>query len=654
MRGRFRSWLWFLFPLAILVLFLVIFWNWDWFIPFIDSRASAAIGRKVSIEHVGVRLGRTTIVTARGITIGNPQNFPPDEPPLMRIDQLRVSVAVMAYIRHHTLSLTRIVIDHPEISARELPDRRNNYTLHMAQQNPRAHPPKIGELIINHGTASVVMPSYKANFDIAVQTRPAPAGNKLFTGGEIVADAHGSYAGAPVTGHFIGGALLTLRNPSIPYPIDLQVRNGTTRAHLVGTINDPEHLSGAHLQLSLSGQNMANLYQLSGIPAPVTPPFSLTGHVDYSRSAIRFKNFYGRLGSSDLEGTISEVFTAPRPTITGDVSSHHVDLTDFAGVLGGVPGKTTTPGQTAATRAKVAEANARPNVLPRSKFNVPEIKSMDVDLRYRGAHIINRNIPLDNFVTHVVIKQGRITVDPLNFAVGTGTIAGHVTLDPAAGGLRTKANIDFQRLPLSRLMAATHTFAGNGTVGGSAHLTGTGDSTAQLFGHGDGHATLFLENGGSVSALLVDLVGLQMGDAVLSALGIPVKTNIHCLVADFVLTNGLLDTKTFLIATKAANILGSGTVNLANEQLALQLRTQATHVSIGSLSTPINIGGSLKHPSVEPAPGPLAARAGPAAALGILFPPLAVLPTIRLGLGDKNACVDTINSLHPGEPHNPR
>jgi uncharacterized protein involved in outer membrane biogenesis len=270
---------------------------------------------------------------------------------------------------------------------------------------------------------------------------------------------------------------------------------------------------------------------------------------------------------------------------------------------------------------------------------------MDVDLRYRGAHIINRNIPLDNLVTHVVIKNGRITVDPLNFAVGTGTIAGNIRLDAAAGGLRTKANIDFQRLPLSRLMAATHSFAGNGTVGGSASLTGTGDSTAQLLGHGDGHATLFLENGGGVSALLVDLVGLQMGDAVLSGLGIPVKTNIQCLVADFVLTNGVLHAKTFLIATKAANILGSGTVNLANEQLALQLRTQATHVSIGSLSTPINISGSLKHPSVAPAPGPLAARAGPAAALGVLFPPLALLPTIRLGLGDKNACVDTINSI---------
>jgi hypothetical protein len=37
----------------------------------------------------------------------------------------------------------------------------------------------------------------------------------------------------------------------------------------------------------------------------------------------------------------------------------------------------------------------------------------------------------------------------------------------------------------------------------------------------------------------------------------------------------------------------------------------------------------------------------------VLFPPLALLPTIRLGLGDKNACADTLATLHAGDPRNP-
>ena len=141
MRGR--SWLLSLFSLAILALLLIIFWNWDWFIPLVNSEASAAIGRDVSVQHIGVRLSRTTMVTIRGITIGNPKDFPADAPPLAHIDQLRIGVAVMDYVRHRTLSLTSITIDHPVIAVRELPDRHNNYTLRIAQKNAHAHPLKL-------------------------------------------------------------------------------------------------------------------------------------------------------------------------------------------------------------------------------------------------------------------------------------------------------------------------------------------------------------------------------------------------------------------------------------------------------------------------------------------------------------------------------
>ncbi len=85
------------------------------------------------------------------------------------------------------------------------------------------------------------------------------------------------------------------------------------------------------------------------------------------------------------------------------------------------------------------------------------------------------------------------------------------------------------------------------------------------------------------------------------------------------------------------------------------MRTEATHLSIGSFSTPINIDGTLKNPSVLPG-GWLRSRDAPCpavGALGVLFPPLALMPTIRLGLGDKNACEDTITAVNEGKPHNP-
>ncbi len=651
---RRRIWPKILLICLILLGLLVIFWQWDWFIPTIESRASAALGRPVTLQRLQVSLGPTTTIIASGVTIANPPGFSKATPPLARVAQLRLRVNVMEYIEHRRLALTQIALEHPVVAVRQLANGASNASFRFKPTKGKMNPPELGELIINHGSASVLLPRFKTNFDLTVQTSPAAAKNRLFTGGEIVVGARGTYAGAPVSGRLIGGALLSLRNPSTPYPVDLHVQNGTSFASLVGSIKDPAHLSGAHLALTFSGQNMANLYQLTGVPIPSTPPFDLRGALTLSGGSFAFRHFRGRVGSSDLEGTIIETPGSPRRMITANLTSHSVNLADLAGFLGGSPGTEKTPDADADTRAAEARAAASPNLLPNKPINLPELDAANVDLHYRGEHIINRDVPFDDVVVHLTVQDGRITVDPLDFAVGTGRITSSFELDPVGGVLHTKANIAFRRLQLSRLMAATHAFAGNGTVGGGAYLSGSGNSVAQILGHGYGHASFYLQNGAHVSALLVDLAGLQIGDAVLSALGIPQKTSIHCLISDFALNNGQLDTKAFLLATKEANILGSGKVDLTTERLHLMLRTQATHFSIFSLSTPINIGGTLKKPSVLPAAGPLAARAVPAIALGILFPPLALIPTIRLGLGDKNACVDTLITLQKGHPHNPR
>jgi len=641
--------------LLVIIAALVWFWNWDWFIPIVESQASSAIGRNVTIQHLHVRLGRVTQVAATGITIANPDNFTSDFGSLATIDELIIAANIPDYLFHRAIVLPVIEIDHLVADVRQHDDGSNNYTLHLASGGKSSGPaPQIGNLIMSNGEATIVMPKYKTNFNLNINTKPAPP-NSFITGDEIDIDAHGTYSGAPVTGSLIGGALLSLRDPANPYPIDLHVQNGTTHASLIGTIENPATFGGANLTFDFSGQDMSNLYQLTGIPIPATPPYHLSGKLDYRKDAIRFENFEGRLGSSDLEGNLSETtpMNGGKRLITADLTSRQVNLSDLAGFLGGTPGTTATPGQTAATKANVEAANANPNLLPNTPINLPKINAANIELRYRGEHIVNRDVPLDNVIVNLSVENGRITLHPLNFGVSTGTIASDFDLDPVDNVLHTKANIDFRRLPLARLMKATHAFAGDGVVGGSAHLTATGNSVATMLGHGNGGLQLFMNQGGDINALLVDLIGLQAGDAVLSALGVPQKTTIQCLVSDFSLTDGLVDTKTLLLATSEANVLGSGTVNLDTEKMNLHVATQATHFQIGSLSTPINIGGTLKNPSVLPAAGPLAARAGSAIGLGILFPPLALLPTIRLGLGDKNACTDTLTALHNGTPQNP-
>lgn len=65
-----------------LLIALVLVWRWDWLIPLVNSTASAALGREVTIGHLHVGLGRIVRVTADDVTVANPEGWPQKDPPL--------------------------------------------------------------------------------------------------------------------------------------------------------------------------------------------------------------------------------------------------------------------------------------------------------------------------------------------------------------------------------------------------------------------------------------------------------------------------------------------------------------------------------------------------------------------------------------------
>jgi uncharacterized protein involved in outer membrane biogenesis len=624
--------------LLVAVAALVLLWNWDWFIPLIEARASAALGRKVTLAHLHVRLGRDTVVVADDVVVANPVGFPSAEP-LARIGRLSVTASLMDYLHTRSIVLPNITVDKPDIHATALRDGTNNFTLKMAPANPGAKPsppPRIGNLVINDGTARVIDPKLKSDFTLAIATRPDSGTEQE----AIVVDARGTYAAAPITGRFIGGAILGLRDTAHPYPIDLHVANGATRASLVGTVENPLNFAGARLKLKFTGPDMAQLYPLTGIPIPQTPPFSIAGNLDYAASRLRFTDVDGRVGSSDLGGDITvDPHASPRPDVTMDLHSRRVDLTDLGGFIGTPPGKAGTPGQTAAQKQQLREAQAKKTILPDKPFNLPKLRAADIHLKYRGEHIENTYTPFDKLVVDMDIVDGKIDLHPLDFVIGDGGIESTISMAPSATDLiHTDADIRFHHLELSRIMQATHTFKGEGIIGGEAKLVSNGNSIASMMGHGNGEVKLVLVSAGQVSALLVDIAGLEFGNALLSALGVPNQAKIDCFVTDLPLDNGIMSTKAFLLDTTEARVTGKGTIDFRDQTLDFALTTRSKHFSIGSLPGPIDLTGALGDPTIRPGTE-VVARAGAAAGLGVLLTPLgALLPTIQFGVGNDNAC----------------
>jgi uncharacterized protein involved in outer membrane biogenesis len=624
-------------PMVPLVLMMV-FWNWDWVIPTVQSKASAAIGRPVTIGHLHVRLGRTIEVVADDVVVNNPPDWAAGDPPLASAGSLTVRADVLGYIMGRGLVLSLIALDRPVLYAAEAADGTPNFKLTPANGGGSASL-KIGDVRITDGDAHVVMPKLKADFRASIATQDQAGSSK------IVVTAKGTYAAQPIEAHLIGGALLSLRDPRDPWPIDLTLANGPTHVALTGTLEDPVALKGAKIELRLSGPDMGLLEPLVGFPVPKTPAYQIAGRLGFAGyERITFEDFHGRLGNSDLSGSIKmqpeaaqtgidKLGQKTKPVVDLELRSNKIDLADLNGFIGGEPGRSSTANATPQQRAEAAKPTASNKLLADKAISVPRLKWADIHLRYRGEHIEGRNMPLDNVVVTLDAVDGHIAVHPISFGIGKGRLLGNLDVTPvSARTVRAKVDLRMQNLDVARMMAATHTFQGAGSVSGLGEIDATGDSLASLLANGNGGVKMAMA-GGDLSAVLIDLTGLQFGKALLSALGMPQKTSVECFVGDLEMKRGVVDFRTLTLDTGEAIVNVGGNVNLADEKIDLNLKTNSKTFSIGSLPTRLNIGGTFKDPSIRPG-AEVAARAGAAAGLAALFLPLAILPTVQFGTSE--------------------
>jgi uncharacterized protein involved in outer membrane biogenesis len=616
------------------VVLLVVFWDWNWFRPLVQSEVSAELGRPVTIRHFDLKPGRQTVAIVDGVTIPNPPGFPADSP-FATIGRLAVTVDVMAYLHGRNIVVPSIVVDRPDIMAYQPVGQAANWVFPALSKPATGPAPRIGDLQINDGHAHVIDPAVKADIAADIATsEPQTDGER-----RIRIDAKGSYAGQPITGHAVGGALLSLRDAAHPYPTDLDLENGPTKVTIDGTVQNPLAFAGADIKLHLSGPDMSLLYPLTGIPIPKTPPYDIAGNLDYADRQIQFRDFQGRVGSSDLEGVIAVNPALARPLVTADLASRRVDLADLGGFIGSQPGRKSTPGQTPQQKQELAKAEASPQLLPTKPIDLPVLRSADVHLKYRGASIIGKGVPFDRIDVALDVDDGAIKLHPISLGVGRGDIAGTIDLTPLNDKqIRLQSDIGVQRVDLAPLLAATGATKGSGVIGGRAVLDSTGNSVATFAANGNGSVQLVMSGGGDLSALLVDISGFEVGNALLSALGIPSNDQIQCFVGDWALRQGILSTRTMILDTSDNVTTGGGDVNLRNETLDYHIKTEAKHFSIGTLPSPIAITGPFKNPSIKPEVLPLAARGVAAVALGFLFPPAALLPTIQFGVGDDPNC----------------
>jgi uncharacterized protein involved in outer membrane biogenesis len=617
--------------LALVVLLLL--WDWNWFKGPIERRVEAQTGRRfdiggdLDVDH----LGWTPTIRAEDLTFGNAAWS--KEPTMAQADRIEFSIEVKPLLFERIVRIPDIRLSKPSLRLERGPQGVGNWVFGESD----GMEPQFRKVWIDDGRLLFFDAARKTDIDVAVFTEN-PKGAKADTAPPIVAKGGGRWQGNRFTVQGRAESPLELRNKDRPYRIDARASAGRTNAHARGTLLDPLRLRDFDLQLALSGADMEDLYPLIGIVTPSTPPYRLDGHFTRDKTTWHYDDFKGVVGDSDLAGDASVDTGRARPFLRANLVSRRLDFDDLAGFVGGPPqaggGESANPEQ----KQQAARQAARSRLLPDTPYELHKLRAMDADVRWKAHRINTRKLPFDDMDAHLLMDNGVVRLEPLNFGVAGGDIRSTIRMDAREKTIRTRADISARGLNLPKLLPEVQLARDAiGKVGGHVQLAGSGNSIAKMLGSADGSAAVGMGRG-QISNLLMEWAGLDIAEALKFMISGDRKIPIRCAFGDFAVDNGVMTTRALAFDTTDTIIVGEGNISLRDETLDLRLRPRPKDRSLFSFRSPLLVSGTFKDPDFRPDFKRVGLRGALALALGHIAPPAALLATLELGPGEDSNC----------------
>ncbi|MDC8760054.1 AsmA family protein [Janthinobacterium fluminis] len=645
------------FTVSLPVVGVVALLNVDWnrVKPWLNERTAEAIGRPFAIRgDLSLTWDRGgAIVPAReqgwrdylpwphlvahDVHVGNPAPMVADPAAPLPADM--ASVATLSFslnplaLLDKTIAIPVLRFSEPAVLLQRRADGANNWTFkHDAQASPWRL--DLQRVVFTKGNVHFIDARQRADITADVDTINADPGYG------VAWKLAGSFNGEKVDGSGKAGAVLSLQQQIAPYPLAADIRVGSTAIAFEGTLTRPTALAALDMRLKLSGASMARLYPLLGIVLPETPRFSTEGHLSGSLGPRGgrwvYEQFSGKVGSSDIAGKLTFEAKQPRGALTGAVSSRLLQLSDLGPLIGA---------DSNASKAARGVAAVQPagKVLPVEPFKTERWTSIDADVHYSAEKITrDKDLPLNKLNTHVLLQDGVLSLKPLEFDIAGGRLSADIKLDGSGkltpNAIRAELQAGARHLKLQQLFPKLQVAqASVGEINGDAKLSATGNSVAGLLGAANGEIKT-LVNQGTISKLLLEEMGLNIGNVVLARLFGDKQVKLNCMATDFVVSKGLMQTRRFLVDTEEAILDVNGTINLADEKIDLTLKPESKGLRVFSLRAPLYVRGTFDKPDVSVDKGVLALRAGGALALAAVAPVAALLPLINAGPGDTGAC----------------
>ncbi len=418
------------------------------------------------------------------------------------------------------------------------------------------------------------------------------------------ADAAGTLGDRPLSLAATAGTLAQLMPGATPapFPVDVTVQAAGATVAAKGTITDAQTMTGATIALAAQIPDLSELSPLVRRPLPAVKTIAFKATLTDAPGGFHNGAALHGLSLTSPDGDLTgdaAIGLGARTGLTAALKSSRIDLDALQAAIGQMP-DTAAPSGNPAAKAPPPPPKRGDRLFSDQPIPFDLLRTANADLKLEIADLHSGGSDYKTIVTHVVVKDGRLNVDPFAGDLPEGHLSGSLSADATQAAPPVHITLHAPSLALKSILAATHQplFA-TGNLEVYADLHGTGASPHAIASSLDGSLGLAIAGGTIDNRLLGSLLGKVMDTLnSLNLVGKGGTSDLKCFGMRMDAQHGVGTFKALTLSSSLLTLTGAGTTNLGDETLSLQLRP---HARVGGTGVviPIDVAGPIRNPAVK-------------------------------------------------------
>jgi uncharacterized protein involved in outer membrane biogenesis len=544
--------------------------------PLAAARASAALGRSVSIAGLHVTPGRWLTIRMKGVKVANIPGG--TRPEMMALASLSAEIEAWPLL-HGPANIRRLEIDGLSVvlehGANDVANwRRPGAAARTPSKDDRNGFPMLHEVHI-HG--SEITDRTSSGHDLQMRFDDGVI-RSAGLNAPVRLDVTGTCYGVPVTLGADLQPIAVLRDTSVPYGANIQLASGSTTLQFAGTITLPLDVDGADGKLTLHAPTFTALLAVMGAKSDLRASLELAGRLTRLDRLWVLRDATGKLDDSSFAASTLQLIEGGRghsDRVETDLAFDSLNLTPLLADQGASKGG---------------------NKMPVDRDPDPRLT-----VQLTARQLVYRGNDATGLTLSASIMPDRIDLGELSLTAFGARLQASGHAEAADKGNTLSANASVSGVDVQQLRRQL----------GARDLPVTGRLDAQLTAESAGEtletaaqsahvAAIISMRGGSISRDVVEKASADLRHLFRQPKGM---TAIACLLAvvDMRAAAGLV--MPLRIRTAEGTIAGHGRFDLNRQTIDMTMGSQSATTSDFALDVPFRISGSFHDPAVRPATG---------------------------------------------------